>query len=242
MDSKLHGDRKDSKPGGGPEGKIKRPPNNPKLDQILTEYSDIFPEDLPHELPPEREFNMKLPIKPGSTPPNQAPYRISIEAQEAVKATLEYLTSHKLIRESTSEYAAPVTLAPKPDGTWRFCTDYRKLNAITQEAKFPLPRVEDCIDRLGTAKYFSKIDLRSGYWQVRIAEEDIPKTAFRTQYGHHEWLVMPFGLQGAPSTFQRMMTHYLRQYLGEFVLCYICLLYTSPSPRDATLSRMPSSA
>ena len=95
------------------------------------------------------------------------------------------------------------------------------MNAITQEAKFPLPRVEDCIDRLGTAKYFSKIDLRSGYWQVRIAEEDIPKTAFRTQYGHHEWLVMPFGLQGAPSTFQRMMTHYLRQYLGEFVLCYI---------------------
>eukprot|EP00961_Rhodomonas_salina_P037487 503739-Rhodomonas_salina.1 len=164
---------------------------------------------------------MKIPLKPGEGPSNQAPYRISKEAQDTVQATLEYSYSHGLARNSTSEFAAPVTLAPKPDGTWRFCIDYRKLNASTYEAKYPLPRIDDCLDRLGDAKYFSKLDLRSGYWQVRILPESIERTAFRTQYGHHEWLVMPFGLQGAPSTFQRMMNHYLRDFLGKFVLCYL---------------------
>jgi len=126
-----------------------------------------------------------------------------------------------LLASRCSEYGAPVIIVPKPDGSWRFCTDFRRLNAITQEAKYPLPRIETCLDHLGKAKYFSKIDLRSGYWQMRIHPQDIHKTAFRTQYGHFEWMVMPFGLQGAPSVFQRMMNHYLRHYLGKFVLVYL---------------------
>ena len=208
----------------------------PGLRELLEEFADVFPADLPAELPPEREFEMKIPVKPGSTPPSQAPYRISAQAWEAIKATLQYLYSHGLARDSLSDYAAPVTLAPKSDGTWRFCTDYRRLNAVTQEAKYPLPRIEDCLDQLGKARYYSKIDLRSGYWQVRIKEEDIPKTAFRTPFGHHEWLVMPFGLQGAPSTFQRMMNHYLRDYLGDFVLCYLddVLIYSNTREEHLT--------
>ena len=201
----------------------------PGLEQVLKEFADVFPEDLPCQLPPDREFNMKIPIKPGCHPTHQAPYRISEKAAEMARQTLEYLYTHKLARDSTSEYAAPITLVPKPDGTWRFCVDYRKLNSITHEAKYPLPRVEDCLDQLRGARYFSKIDLRSGYWQTRIHPDDIHKTAFRTPFGHHEWLVMPFGLQGAPSNFQRMMNHYLRQYLGKSVLCYLddILIYSS---------------
>ena len=163
---------------------------------------------------------MQIPIKQGCQPMSQAPYSILAEAQTAVKETLAYLSSHWLVLDRTNEFAVPRSLAPKPYGSWCFCTDYLKLNTITHEAKYPLPRIEDCLDQLKGARIFSKIDLRSGYWQVRINEADVHKTAFRTQYGHHEWLVMPFGLQGAPSTFQRMMNHYLRQYLGDFVLCY----------------------
>ena len=193
----------------------------PGLDEVLTSYVDVFPEDLPCDLPPDRDFNMKIPIKPGHHPTHQAPYRLSEQAADMARQTLEYLYEHKLARDSTSEFAAPITLVPKPDGTWRFCVDYRKLNSITHEAKYPLPRIEDCLDQLRGARYFSKIDLRSGYWQTRIHPEDVHKTAFRTPFGHHEWLVMPFGLQGAPSNFQRMMNHYLRQYLGKSVLCYL---------------------
>lgn len=207
---------------------IPRTHNIPELEKLIKKYEDLFPADLPTLLP-DREFEMKIPVQPGSTPPAQAPYRPSVEAEEAIQQTLEYLYSHNFARDSTSEYAAPVLLVKKSDGTWRFCVDYRKINKITKEAKYPLPRIDDCLDRLGKAKYFSKIDLRSGYWQMKIAEDDIEKTAFRTQYGHHEWLVMPFGLQGAPSCFQRMMNHYLRKYLGKFVLVYLddILIYSN---------------
>jgi hypothetical protein len=193
----------------------------PELESLLNEYIDVFPVDLPIEPPPEREFSMKIHLKEGHVPPAQAPYRASSDAQEAIQKTLEYLYAHGFARDSVSEYAAPVTLAKKADGTWRFCVDYRKLNSITKEAKYPLPRIDDCLDKLGKAKFFSKLDLRSGYWQVRIHEKDIEKTAFRTTNGHHEWLVMPFGLQGAPSCFQRMMNHYLRHHLGKFLIVYL---------------------
>ena len=154
--------------------KLPRPQNNPELEKLLWEFKDVFPADLPTELPPERGFEMKLPSKPGTVPPHQAPYRANPEAQKMIQQTLEYLTSHGLIRESLSEYAAPVTLVPKPDGTWRFCTDYRRLNSVTNEARFPLPRMDDCIDQVGHASYFSTIDLRSGYWQMRVHPDVTP--------------------------------------------------------------------
>eukprot|EP00961_Rhodomonas_salina_P302705 3940943-Rhodomonas_salina.1 len=136
---------------------------------------------------------MKIPIKPGTVPPAQAPYRISAQAWEAIKATLQYLYSHGIMmaRDSLSEYAAPVTLAPKSDCSWLYP---RGQVPTTTDGRF--------LDQLGKARYFSKIDLRSGYWQVSIREEDVPKAAFHTPFRHHEWLVMPLGLQGAPSTFQ----------------------------------------
>jgi hypothetical protein len=155
------GDSDTSRKGGEPKtSTIPKTEGVPALDKLLSEYADVFPDDLPHDLPQEREFSMRIPIKPGCQPTSQAPYRISAEAQTAVKETLAYLYAHGLIRDSTSEFAAPITLAPKPDGSWRFCTDYRKLNAITHEAKYPLPRIEDCLDQLKGARIFSKIDLR----------------------------------------------------------------------------------
>ena len=204
-----------------PLEKISRPSGCPELEGLLKEFKDVFPEDLPAETPPEREITMRIPIKPGSTPPHQAPYRVPPGADATIRQTLEYLEEHGLVTPSHSEYAAPVVLAPKPDGSWRFCVDYRRLNAISGDDKYPIPRIDDCLDRLGKAKYFSKIDLRTGYWQMQVHPEDRHKTAFRTQHGQYEWTVVPMGLSGAPGIFQRMMNHYLRKYLGDFVLCYL---------------------
>lgn len=200
---------------------ISRPQGVPELEKILEKHRAVFPEDLPKQLPMDREISLQIPIKPGTVPPCQAPYRTNEEGQKVIEETLNYLYQHGLARDSYSEYGAPVTLVKKQDGTWRFCVDYRKLNAITKEAKYPLPRIDDCLDRLGKAKYFSKLDLRSGYWQVKVHPKDVEKTAFRTAYGHHEFLVVPFGLQGAPSTFQRLMNLYLRPFLGKSVLVYL---------------------
>ena len=208
-------------PEGDPLDKIPRAKDHPELEELLEKFRDVFPADLPLNLPPEREIFMRIPVKEGSDPPCQAPYRLHEDAKQTVEETIRYLMDHGLVRESLSEYGAPITLAKKPDGTWRFCTDYRRLNSITKEAKYPIPRIEDCLDKLRGAKYFSKLDLRSGYWQVRIHPEDVEKSAFRTHLGHYEWMVVPFGLQGAPSCFQRLMNHYLRPYLGKFCIVYI---------------------
>ena len=210
-----------SAPSTDPLDSVPRPKDVPELEKLLQQFRDVFPADLPLELPPDREISMRIPVKEGNTPPCQAPYRLHEDAKKTVEETLKYLYEHGLVRDSFSEYGAPVTLAKKPDGTWRFCTDYRRLNAITKEAKYPLPRIDESLDHLKSAKYFSKLDLRSGYWQVRIHPDDVEKSAFRTHMGHHEWLVVPFGLQGAPSCFQRLMNHYLLPYLGRFVIVYL---------------------
>jgi len=212
-----------------PLEKISRPKGLPELERLLEEFRDVFPEDLPAETPPEREITMRIPIKLGSRPPHQAPYRVPPGADATIRQTLEYLEEHGLVNPSHSEYAAPVVLAPKPDGSWRFCVDYRKLNAISGDDKYPIPRIDDCLDRLGKARYFSKIDLRTGYWQMQVHPEDRHKTAFRTQHGQYEWTVVPMGLSGAPGIFQRLMNHYLRRFLGDFVLCYLddILIYSN---------------
>jgi hypothetical protein len=162
-----------------------------------------------------------IELEPGQRPPSKPTYRLSQPETDELKKQLADLLAKGYIRESKSPYGAPVLFVKKKDGTMRMCVDYRAINKITIKNKYPLPRIDELLDRLLGAKYFSKIDLRAGYWQVRIAEEDVPKTAFRTRYGHYEFLVMPFGLTNAPATFMHLMQQTFREHLDDSVIVFI---------------------
>src|ERR1041384_8448933 len=140
---------------------------------------------------------------------------------DKLKKQLAELLQKGFIRPSVSPYGAPVLFVHKKEGTLRLCVDYRTLNKITIKNKYPLPRIEELTDRLAGAKYFSKLDLYSGYHQIRIKQEDIPKTAFRTRYGHYEFLVLPFRFNNAPATFMTLMNDIFHQYLDKFVVIYL---------------------
>lgn len=189
--------------------------------RVLSEYPDVFPPDLPKRVPPDREVDHRIELVPGSTPPCRPTYRMSPAELDELKRQLDDLISKGLIRPSKSAYGAPVLLTKKKDGCWRFCVDYRALNAITIKNKYPLPRIDELFDRLQGAKYFSKIDLRSGYWQIKVWPDDVPKTAFRTRYGSFEWLVLPMGLTNAPATFMHLMNQIFRAFLDEFVIVFL---------------------
>jgi hypothetical protein len=168
-----------------------------------------------------REIDHRIDLEPGQNPPSRPTYRMSQPEMDELKKQLSELMDKGYIQESKSPYGAPVIFVKKKDGTMRMCIDYRALNKITIKNKYPLPRIDELLDRLLDAKYFSKIDLRSGYWQVRIADEDVPKTAFRTRYGHYEFLVMPFGLTNAPATFMHLMQQTFRKHLDDFVIVFL---------------------
>lgn len=188
---------------------------------LLAEFEDVFRDELPPGLPPSRAVDHCIELIPGQEPPHRAPYRLSPHEMAELRRQLAQLLESGAIRPSQSPYAAPVLFVHKKDGSMRMCIDYRALNKITVKNRFPLPRIDEMLNCLHGAKVFSKIDLKSAYNQIRIAEPDIPKTAFRTRYGHYEFLVMPFGLTNAPATFQLLMNTLLADYLERFVLVYL---------------------
>jgi hypothetical protein len=189
--------------------------------EIMKRFKMVFPEDLPHGLPPERDIDHRIEVEIGAIPPTKQPFRMSEFELAELRKQLTELLEHGFIRPSKSPYASPVLFVKKSDGSLRLCIDYRALNKITIKNKYPLPRIEELFDRLAGAKYFSKIDLRSGYHQIRINPPDIEKTAFNTRYGLFEFLVLPFGLTNAPATFMHLMNNILSPFLDRFVICFL---------------------
>ncbi|KAJ0505471.1 putative nucleotidyltransferase, Ribonuclease H [Helianthus annuus] len=187
---------------------------------VVSEYPDIFPEDL-QGLPPNREVEFRIHLIPGTIPIAKTPYQLAPTEMLELKRQLDELLSKGFIQPSSSLWEAPVLFVKKKDGSMRMCIDYRELNKVTIKNRYPLPRIDDLFDQFQGARYFSKIDLRSGYHQLKVQEEDIPKTAFRTRYGHYEFTVMPFRLTNAPAVFMDMMNRICKPYLDKFVIVFI---------------------
>ncbi|MCO5548421.1 hypothetical protein L7F22_001877 [Adiantum nelumboides] len=184
-----------------------------ELSKFLNQFKDVFIDDIPGELPPKRGDNdHAIELIPGSSPPNKPPYRVSQAQQEEIMRQVNKFVEKGMVRPSSSPFCSPVLLVHKKDGTYRMCVDYRALNRITIKNRLPVPRIEVLFDKLQGSTYFSRIDLKSGYHQIRIVNEDILKTAFCTTFGLYECLVMLFGLTNAPATFDRMRERIFRPY------------------------------
>jgi hypothetical protein len=205
------------------------------IKQVLEEFPDVMLEELPKDLPPRKQVDHVIEVMPRVAHSTKAPYRMSHEELKEFKVQLEELLMKGYIKPSKLPYGAPVLFVHKKDGTLRMCVDYRALNKVTVKNRYPLPRIDDLFDRLSGAKVFSGIDLRSGYYQIRIAEGDEEKTACRTRYGSYEFLVMPFGLTNAPATFCTLMNDIFHEWLDDFVVVYIddILIYSSSMEEHA---------
>ncbi|GJX59679.1 putative reverse transcriptase domain-containing protein [Tanacetum coccineum] len=165
---------------------------------IVRDFPEVFPEDLPG-LPPARPVEFQIDLIPGAAPVARAPYRLAPSKMKELSEQLQELSGKGFIRPSSSPWGAPILFVKKKDGSFRMCIDYRELNKLTVKNRYPLPRIDDLFDQLQGFNIYSKIDPRSGYHQLRVREQDIPKTAFQTRYGHYELQVMQFGLTKAPA-------------------------------------------
>ena len=178
----------------------------PDLDppRVVCEYVDVFPDELPG-LPPHRDVDFGIELHPGTSPISMTPHRMApVELQE-LRVQLRELLDKGFIRPSTSPWGAPILFAKKKDKTLRLCIDYRQLNSVTIKNRYPLSRIDDLFDQLRGARVYSKIDLCTNYLQLRVRDIDIPKTMFRTRYGHFEFTVMPFELTNEPAAFIDLM-------------------------------------
>jgi hypothetical protein len=201
---------------------------------IVCEYPDVFPDELPG-MPPDRDVEFVIELQPGTAPISKRPYRMPPKELAELKTQLQELLDKGYIRLSSSPWGCPALFVKKKDGSLRMCVDYRPLNAVTIKNKYPLPRIDILFYQLAGAKVFSKIDLRSGYHQIKIRPCDIPKTAFSTRYGLYEFLVMSFGLTNAPSYFMYLMNSVFMTELDKFVVVFIddILIYSKSEKEHA---------
>ncbi|GJT69773.1 putative reverse transcriptase domain-containing protein [Tanacetum coccineum] len=222
------------------------PSNGKKSDEkklkdipVVREFLKKFPEDLPG-LPPVRQVEFQIDLIPGATPIAQAPYRLAPSEMQELSNQLQELADQGFIRPSTSPWGAPVLFVKKKDGSFRRCIDYRKLNKLTVKNRYPLPKIDNLFDQLQGSSVYSKIELRSGYHQLRVKNEDIPKTSFRKRYGHYEFQVMPFGLTNAPAVFMDLMNRVCKPYLDKFVIVFIddILIYSRNKEEHANHLRI----
>jgi hypothetical protein len=188
--------------------------------RVVQDYPDIFLEEL-SGMPPDRDIEFLKELLPGTPPVSKRPYRMPMNELVELKKQLAELQAKGFIRPSSSPCGAPVLFVEKKDGTQRMCVDYRSLNEVTIKNKYPLPWIEDLFDQMNRASVFSKIDLRSGYHQLKIWESGIPKIAFCTRYGLYEYTVMSFGLTNAPAYFIYLMNKVFMEYLDRFIIVFI---------------------
>jgi len=201
---------------------------------VVRDFPDVFPEDLPG-LPPDRDIQFSIELKPGTTPISRRAYRMAPKELAELKTQLQELLQKGFIQPSSSPWGCLALFVKKNDQTLRLCVDYRPLNEVTIKNKYPLPRIDLLFDQLARAKVFSKIDLRSRYHQIKIRPEDVPKSAFTTLYGLYEYLVMSFGLTNAPAHFMYLMNSVFMLELDKLVVVFIddILIYSKTKKEHA---------
>jgi hypothetical protein len=201
---------------------------------VACEFPDVFSEDL-LGMPPDQDVEFIIELQPDTAPISRRPYKMTPKELAELKVQLNELLDKRYIRLSSSPWGCPALFVKKKDQSLRLCVDYRPLNAVTVKNKYPLPRIDILLDQLAGAKVFSKVDLRSGYHQIKIRLEDIPKTAFSTRYGLYEYLVMSFGLTNAPAHFMYLMNSVFMPELDKFVMVFIddILIYSKSEEEHA---------